>query len=160
MKRAISSMIAIAIVASIIWFLNGIRVPFSQRKLIAHCTTNDLRFFITVEHYAPYALVLGVPSGSKGVLSFGGQVTLTQATGTVARILIGSDRVIPCNWLDQQPNLTGYILTWPATNGVEHFSELLRRGQTYDVQVMFSNMPPDGSSLWFTSIQPLGLWKR
>jgi hypothetical protein len=90
---------------------------------------------MTVQEFPPYRFVLGMPQGKTGRLSFRGEVILSQSTGTVARAQIGSDAITPCNWLD---GLSGYILTWGRTNRADRLESFLTRGQTYDVEVRFS----------------------
>jgi hypothetical protein len=40
----------------------------------------------------------------------------------------------------------------------ERLSGLLRRGQTYEVRVAFSEAPPTDSSLWFASMGEAKWW--
>ena len=134
------------------------RVPIPKREKLADCTSDTLSFPVTVRYHEPYSIVLGLPHSSTDQLSFRGEVQLRQSTKLVARIPISSDDITPCNWLDPKPGqgLAGYILTWSRTNRGERLREILARGQTYDVQVTFSQSPPKDSSLWFTSIGKVG----
>ena len=126
-----------------------------KRQKLAECNTNALAFTMTCDHSPPYQLVLGLGPSHTGPIAFHGEVIIQQSTGTVARIQVGSDHITPCNWL---PGLDGYILTWNRTNAGERLGELLRRGQRYDVRVAFSETPPSGSSLWFSSMGRAKLW--
>jgi hypothetical protein len=126
-----------------------------KRQKLADCNTNALAFTMTCDHSPPHQLVLGLGPSLTGPISFHGEVLIQQSTGTVARIQVGSDHITPCNWL---PGLDGYILTWNRTNAGERLSELLRHGQRYDVRVAFSETPPTGSSLWFSSMGRAKLW--
>ena len=128
-------------------------VPKQQK--LADCNTNPLVFTMTCDHSPPYQFVLGLGPSQTGPLAFRGEVIIQQSTGTVARIQIGSDRTIPCNWL---PGLDGYILTWNRTNAGERLGELLRHGQSYDVRVAFAEAPPTDSSFWFSSMGRAKLW--
>ncbi len=74
------------------------------------------------------------------------------------RIPFGSDRLVGCNWLPSSNGIRGFILSWSTNNSGEHFSEHLVKGQTYNVRVTFSNMPPEGSALWFSSIKLIGVF--
>ena len=94
-----------------------------------------------------------MPRYGTNLISFRGEIILRQQTGTVARIPIGSHEMTSCNWL---PALDGYILTWQRTNRTERISDLLARGQNYDVEVTFTQLPPPESSLWFTSMGTSG----
>jgi hypothetical protein len=67
-------------------------------------------------------------------LPLNGEVIVSQSTGRVARVPIGSQDMTKCNWL---PGLSGYILTWGRTNRAGRLGGSLTRGQTYDVQVQF-----------------------
>jgi hypothetical protein len=122
-----------------------------ERQKLADCNTNAIAFTMTCDHSPPYAFVLGLGPSHTGPLAFRGEVSIQQRTGTVARIQIGSDDITPCNWLAGS-GLDGYILTWNRTNAGERLSELLRRGESYDVRVAFSEAPPTDSSWWFSSM--------
>ena len=124
-------------------------VEIPERQKLADCTTNALAFTMTCRHSPPYQLVLGLAPSDTAQLAFRGEVTIQQSTGTVAKIQIGSEHAVSCNWL---PGLDGYIVTWHRTNGGERLSELLTPGQTYDVSVRFAEGPPRGSSLWLSSM--------
>ncbi len=126
-----------------------------QRQKLADCSTNAMAFTMTCDHSPPYEFVLGLGPSHTGPIVFHGEVIIQQSTGTVASIQIASDNITPCNWL---PGLDGFILTWNRTNAGERLGELLRRGQSYDVRVAFSEMPPSGSSLWFSSMGRAKLW--
>jgi hypothetical protein len=120
-----------------------------KRQKLADCNTNALAFTMTCDHSPPYQFVLGLGPSHTGPFSFRGEVIIQQSTGTVARIRIGSEQITPCNWL---PGLDAYILTWSRTNAGERLGELLRRDQSYDVRVAFTEAPPTDSSLWFSSM--------
>lgn len=126
--------------------------PVEQRMV--DCTNSTLRFQMTVQHHPPYQFVLGMPQTSTNQLSFRGEVIVRQSTGIVSRVPIGSESITPCNWL---PGHSGYILTWGRTNQGERLASFLSRGQTYDMEVRFSNPPPPVSSFWFTSMGRFGL---
>ena len=125
-----------------------------KQERLSDCTNSVLQFQMTCQHSPPYQFVLGLPAQTtSGPISFRGEILLRQGTGTVARFLIGSHEMKSCNWL---PGLDGYILTWQRTNRTERPSDLLTQGQTYDVEVMFSQLPPRDSSLWFSSMGTTG----
>jgi hypothetical protein len=133
--------------------LSGCDVEFPQEQKVADCTTNSFDFKMTIQYSGPYQFVLGVPLSRKGQLSFRGDMVLQQSTGVVARIPITSEDIRPCNWLASAPGLSGYILTWSHTNHGDRLSDLLVRGQAYDVHVALNEAPPVGSSLWLTSMK-------
>lgn len=126
-----------------------------ERQKLADCSTDALTFTMTCDHSPPYAFVLGFGSSHSQTDAFRGEITLKQSTGTVAKIPISSQNIMPCNWL---PGLDAYILTSNRTNAGERLSELLRHGKTYDVSVTFAEVPPSDSSLWFTSIGRAKWW--
>ena len=132
------------------------RIPLPKREKLADCTIQSLSFPISVRYHEPYHLLLGLPHSSPGLLAFRGEVQMRQSTGLVARVQISSDDLTQCNWLDGDPGMTGYILTWSRTNRGERLSDVLVKGQSYDVQVSFSKTPPLGSSLWLSSIGKVG----
>jgi hypothetical protein len=160
MKSSIGIVVVIIVILAAFSFVAGIRVPSPQRQIIAQCNTNDQQFRMIVEHASPYALVMGIPDSAKGNSVFRGDVTFSQTTGTVVRVPIGSDKLVLCNWLHSTSNISAYILPWSTNEFVERFSGHLAQGQTYDVRVTFSNMPPEGSTLWFTSIKQLRVIPR
>ena len=119
-----------------------------KTKLV-DCTNSTLRFQMTVEQFPPYHFVLGTSFETTQTLNFRGEFFLSQTTGTVARVLISSQDITPCNWL---PGLSGYILTWSRTNQNEQLKTFLNHGQTYDVEVRFSEQPSTNCSIWFSSM--------
>lgn len=128
------------------------RIPIPKREKLADCTSTNLSFPMTVRHHDPYHLVLGLPRTATGEVHFRGEVEIRQGTQLVARIPISSEDITPCNWLERKPGLAGYILTWSRTNQGERLGEILAKGQSYEVQVSFSQSPPRESSLWLSSI--------
>ena len=127
-------------------------VPVEHR--LADCTNSTLRFQMTIQEFPPYQFLLGMPQTASGQLSFRGEVVVSQSTGTVARVQIGSDAITSCNWLD---GLSGYILTWGRTNRADRLESFLRRGHTYDVEIRFSEQPPPESSFWLSAMGRVGL---
>jgi hypothetical protein len=132
------------------------RIPIPKREKLADCTPGNFLFPLRVRYHEPYQFVLGVAHSTQGPLDFHGEIELRQATGVVARIPISSGQLTPCNWLDREAGLSGYILTWSRTNQGERLGDVLVRGQTYKASVSFSNAPPQGSSLWLSSIGRVG----
>ena len=121
-------------------------VPQAQK--LADCTSNEFSFKLSWPTGKLFQVVLGVPYTDTNALTFDGELVFRQNTGTVARVALTSDDVTPCNWLDNQtthPRGAGYILTWGRTNTL---SPLFTKGQTYDVNVRFTEAPPPTSTLW------------
>ncbi len=150
MKQICSFTVSLAAFVGVILSVGCFCTDVSKQQKLADCTTNELRFQMTCSNWPPYQIVLGMPSTDK-LPEFRGEIIVRQSTNAVARIPIDSRDVTPCNWLTHE-GLTGYILTWNRTNRNERLSELLVRGQTYNVQITFAEMPPAESSLWLSSI--------
>jgi hypothetical protein len=127
-------------------------VPAAHK--LASCTNSTLRFQMTIQEFPPYQFLLGMPQTSGGQFTFRGEVVVSQSTGTVARVPISSDAVTPCNWLAGH---SGYILTWGRSNQADRLESFLTRGQTYDVEVRFSEEPPSESSFWLSGMRRVGL---
>ena len=152
--------IALAIVVCLVALLDRVRVEVPKQKKLVDCKTNPLRFEMTCDYWPPYQFVLGLPHSATGHFSFLGKVIVSQSTGNVARIPIGSQDVTPCNWLHDDPRLAGYILEISRTNSGMALSELLTHGQSYDVQVIFDELPPSESSLWLSSVAKVGFFRK
>ena len=132
------------------------RIPIPKCEKLADCTSESLSFPMTVRYHDPYQFVLGLPPASTRQLSFSGEMQVSQSTGLVARIPISSEDITPCNWLDRKPGLAGYILTWSRSKRGDGLDDILVRGQSYNVQVVFSESPPRDSSIWISSIGLVG----
>jgi hypothetical protein len=128
-----------------------------RQKKMADCTTNRLAFAISVEYRPPYALVLGLPKSNTNAVAFKGEVRIKERSGAVLRLPIGSDDMTACNWLDTHAGLDGYILTW-RTNRSTPLSDFLHQGSTFQVEVTFTECPPETSSLWLSSMGQAKLW--
>jgi hypothetical protein len=139
----------------VVFFITGCGIP--QQQKLADCTTNSFEFTMPVQFGPPYQFVLGMPHSQTGQISFAGEMLVRQGTDTVVRIPISSLDVTRCNWLEHGYGLAGHILTWSRTNQTERLSDLLVRGQTYDVHVTFTVPPPSQSSLWLSSMSKAGL---
>jgi hypothetical protein len=158
-RWAIKATVVLAVLGAAVLALNGIRVAAPRQQRLTNCTTNVLDFSMTCDHWSPYQFLLGVPYSVADDLRFRGEITISQPTGTVARVPVSADAVTWCNWLGHH-DLMGYILTWSQTNRGERLEEFLTRGQTYQVRVTFTEMPPAQSSLWLSSIKRVGLLSK
>ena len=124
-------------------------IPREQK--LADCSTNTVSFNLTWPTGELFSIVLGVPHSDTHALAFRGELVFRQSTGTVARVLVSSQDMTPCNWLDNEandPRLAGYILTWGRTNDADRLDGLFVTGQSYDVGVHFATSPPPASTLW------------
>ena len=127
-----------------------------REQKLADCTTNAFAFRLVWPTGELFQVVLGVPYADTNALSFGGELIFRQSTGMVARVPVGSHDVTPCNWFDNHagaPHVAGYILTRSRTNALD---TLFMKGQTYDVNVRFSELPPPTSTLWLHWIGQIG----
>ena len=132
-------------------------VPREQK--LADCITNALAFRVVWPTGELFSIVLGVPYTDTNALAFRGELVFRQRTGTVARVPVGSHDVTPCNWLANHasaPHVAGYILTWSRTNATERLDHLFAKGQSYDVEVHFTEPPPATSTLWLHWIGQIG----
>jgi len=141
----------VGLLALLVHYMSS-RVPIPQQEKLTDCTSNRLVFPMVVRYDDPHAFILGLPHPFGEALSFDGEITLRQGTGVVAQIPISSKSMTPCNWLLTGHNLEGQILTWGHTNQEERLDDLLVRGQTYKVDIAFTEAPPTNSSLWLSSI--------
>ena len=129
-----------------------------QQKL-ADCTTNSLAFRLIWPAGDLFQIVLGIPYQDTNALTFRGELVFRQSTTTIVRVPIGSYDVTPCNWLENHasaPHVAGYILTWSRTNASERLDHLFTKGQSYDVEVQFTEPPPPTSTLWLHWIGEVG----
>jgi hypothetical protein len=148
--KAIASLIlALVVFAVVIPNIVGVSVP--KRQKLIDCTNTTLIFQMECPNSPPYHLLLGVSTSETNAQAFHGEVTIRQSTRLIACIPIGSDALTPCNWLPDAA-IVGYVLTLSRTNQTERLSDLLRAGQTYDVQVAFTEPPSQHSSLWLSSM--------
>jgi hypothetical protein len=132
-------------------------VPREQK--LTDCTTNVLAFRVTWPTGELFSIVLGVPYSDTNALAFRGELIFRQSTGTVARVRVGSDEITSCNWLDNQttdPRVAGFILTWRRTNATDRLDNLFTKGQSYDVEVIFTRPPPSTSTFWLHWIGQIG----
>ena len=149
--RSLSIIIGLAVIAS----LSGCGIADTPvRQRLADCTNSTIRFQMTVEERPPYQFVLGMPVTASGQFSFLGEIVVSQNARTVVRVPISSQNITACNWL---PGLSGYILTWGRTNRADKLERFLTRGQTYEVEVQFTESPPPESSLWLSAMGKIGL---
>ena len=138
LDRTMRQFITAAGFAVVAALFSGCQREAPVERRLADCTNSTLRFQMTVQEFPAYYFVLGMPQTATGQLSFHGEVVVSQSTGTVARVAIGSDDITPCNWLH---GFSGYILNWGRTNQADRLESFLKRGQTYDVEVRFSEPP-------------------
>jgi hypothetical protein len=132
-------------------------VPREQK--LTDCTTNALAFRVAWPTGELFQIVLGVPYPDTNALAFRGELIFRQGTGTVARVPVSSQDVTACNWLDNHasaPHVAGYILTWSRTNVAERLDHLFTKGQSYDVEIHFTEPPPPTSTLWLHWIGQIG----
>ncbi len=147
-------LIALALAAVVLLSGCCTHVPVSHR--LANCTNSTLRFQMKIPRrdFPPYQFLLALPKTTPSQLSFHGEVVVSQSTGTIAHVPISSDAATPCGWIEGH---SSYVLTWGCLNSPTRTSSVLKRGQTYDVEVRFSEQPPPESSLWLSAIWTAGL---
>jgi len=152
--RVLAAVAAMAI-GAIVLIRATVRIPVQLR--LADLTNASQTVSMTCRHLPGYQLVLGVPATQTGQLRFRGEVVFVQRTKEILRLSVGSHDITPCNWLPTNSGLQGYVLTWESTNRdiLEHS---LRRDESYNMKMTFSEMPPAGSSLWLSAFARPRLW--
>jgi hypothetical protein len=80
-------------------------------------------------------------------------VRFAQGQTTVYEFPFDSQSAVRCNWLAQESGdpLPGFIISPPLAYGLAGY---LRPEQTYEVQITFSQLPPAGSSVWYSWSRP------
>ena len=89
---------------------------------------------------------------------FRGSLRVLKAGTLLYSTSFSSTDVKRCNWLSHSTNganLHGFILPWEQTNLVGS----LVANESYDMEIIFETLPPEGSSLWVCwvedgSVQP------
>jgi hypothetical protein len=144
----------IAIIAGILCFITLIlraRVPYPINIKLVDCKLSQLKFTKIIENGDNFQIILGIPSSSQLPSSFHTNVTISQSGAQILNYSVDLANIQTCNWLRESPELKAYILTWDlAPPGLDHF---IQPGQTYDFVVTFSEMPPQGSSLWLSCLK-------
>jgi len=121
------------------------RGPRMQK--VADCTNSTLRVELSVATDRNYNFVIAIPQSRSGHLSFGGEIEISKGTQSRA-ISISSQDITPCDGVKQ---MDCYLLTWSPTNRSK-VNDFMIRGQKYDLTIQFSEMPPQGSSIWLRSL--------
>ena len=155
MKRSGKSVITILIMVGLLGLLLCFRttqVPNVRHlvDLVGAETSIDLK----PDSHPPFELLIGVPSGLGELPRFLGSLQVTSDDGKVATIAIDSKTLKESNWL-QSSTETGYILAWNHQSGL---SEILQSGKSHRLQISFEDMPPQGCSLWFSSMRHMTIF--
>lgn len=110
---------------------------------LGDCDTQTVRLSFKCPQSSVQQLVLGTPK-SYGKVPFAGNLHVTEKRSgrTLCRLDFTSDTVQGGNWLDNY-DLNTAILTWEN----EEF-RAIKRGTVYEVTITFTEVPPEGSSLW------------
>jgi hypothetical protein len=121
---------------------------FPHRQKLADCTADSFKAELKVATGSPYHLFIVLPTvGTTGV-NFSGQVVISRDSQPVATLPIGSEDLYPKAYLEGQNT---QILTWSQTNRVT-LNAAIQRGQRHTFEFWFSEMPPQGSSVWLKSL--------
>ncbi len=150
-KLVVAALIVVFILGSLLCLYTA-QVPAMRRMtgLAAAETIIEL----TPHYHPPYHLLIGVPSSSEDPPRFAGTLELTSSGGKRVTIPIDSESSTKSNWL-HSPSETGYILGWTQQ---PRLSDVLQRGETYQLRISFSGEPPPESSLWFLSIKQVTIF--
>ena len=155
MKRSGKSVITILVVVCLLVLLFCLRtteVPNTKRlvDLVGAETSIELK----PDFYPPYHLLIGIPSASGKLPQFVGSLRVTDDDGKVVTIAIDSETSKESNWL-QSSTETGFILAWEHQPGL---SETLQPRKSHRIRISFQDMPPQGSSLWFSSMRHMAIF--
>ncbi len=124
-------------------------VPHSIK--LADCTNSTLKVHLKVPKGNSYSLVLAAPGSEvmgKFPYKFEGRVQISDGTLTIIEFPIGSDFLVPCNWL---PNTAGFILTH-GTNCID-LSRVIRPQIDYSIEFFFDVPPPSSTAIWLHWLQ-------
>lgn len=146
------TVIGLLLVGGLMWLADRLRVGVPTERRIAEIGGEEISLEIIPEHYPPYQFVLGVPDGAKA--EFHGSIEIRDPSGKVRTAPIQLEKIKACNWLDDTPGISGYILAWDRP---QHFSDILERGKAYQVRVAFAETLPPGCSLWFHSMRRVSI---
>ncbi len=125
--------------------------PIAQR--ITELTSSELKLEFRPEFNPPHHFLIGVPGTAKRPPGFRGTLGIFDSAGKVQTISMDSDTAEYSNWL-QEPSLTGFILAWDKRSDPVPD---LQPGQTYHLHLSFTKPPPDGCSLWFSSMKRISV---
>lgn len=127
-------------------------VEVVKRDKLADCSSDQFEFSLSIRYLDRHRqFVIGVHSGTPQP-HFKGEMEIIASTGLVARLPLNSQDVRPCSWLHARAGLDGYILGGSRTNWSTRVDDLVVKGQKYSVRVVFSELPPEGSSLWLSAL--------
>jgi len=148
-KILILGIIALLGVCALIVLNMWVKIPAPRNMKLADCKSLETHFTEMLPAGTMYQIVLGVPKASQTPPAFSGNIVISHAGSVIEDYRVGSDDMQECNWLDDAPQLQGYILTW-RHNREPDFSGPLKERTAYDFKISFTKMPPTGSTLWLS----------
>lgn len=131
---------------------------FPHREKLADCTADSFKLELKVATGPPYHLFIVLPTVGTNGVDFRGDVVISRDSQQVAMLPIGSEDLYPSAWLKGR---NAHILTWSQTNHSKLNSAIVR-GQMHTFDFRFSEPPPEGSSVWLSSLASItnyaGFW--
>lgn len=111
-----------------------------------------IRFLITCPKGDIFHFAIGIPaSGRAPLLDFSGSMRILAGKDVEMTLSVNKESV-ECNWL-QDHGLRTFVLTAPRDGGTFPQEHFLAAGQTFDVSLEFTTLPPKGSTLWLIWVQ-------
>lgn len=120
---------------------------FPHRQKLADCTADSFNAELKVATGPPYSLFAVLPTAGTNGVEFSGDVAISRNSERVATLSIGSKDLYPAALLKGK---NCQILTWSKTNRAK-LNTAIVRGQMHTFDFRFSELPPQGSSVWLSS---------
>jgi hypothetical protein len=175
MKPATTIALAVGVTVTFIVCLCVPAMPgkhIARQTKLTECSATNITLSFRSPKGQMLSLVIGIPYPGAWFtnfyqqipFSFAGRVRFVQGQTTICEFPFDSDNAVRCNWLAREyrtplplrgrkspatePDLpVGFIISPRLAEGLAKY---LRPARTYGVQISFSQMPPVGSSVWYT----------
>ncbi|MEO7100615.1 MAG: hypothetical protein ABI162_14735 [Luteolibacter sp.] len=146
---AIAALIIVPVTVISPCVVRSLHVPQMQR--LAPITAAEMHFTETLPPGNYFNFLITVPKGQTLVSPVRGLIFIKEAGHDVIECPIGAETIERFGSIgnDDSP---GYYLRWPE-NIKQPVKGILRGRHTYDFVIRFSQMPPEGSSLWMNRLQ-------
>ncbi len=145
----IVSVVVLAMAATAFWVSRTKPIPRSTK--LVDCTNATLRFSFSVPAGDSYNFALGF-GGVKNLIDlkpdYRGKLQITDGQKEVFNLDFESQQSALALWLRREEEIAGFTFTLPRREGQQSLDSVLTPGRNYQVTVIFSNPPRDGSSFW------------
>jgi len=150
--NALAMTMACAFCAVVMWFLVDLArgVEVIKHLKVADCGHEDVTFTTTLPPGHGYNLILAIPRAGHLSPTLCTHIAISDLNNTISDFAVASGDAEECNWLQSEPNLQGYILSWQHRF---RLSEEIHGRHTYKFTIHFSEAPPQDSSLWLCWLQ-------